>query len=65
MTETSETAACAGIIEDSRRWSASLREPYKSVCGPEALLALHGMVASDRAGQTCVIRAAIRKKRSG
>ena len=41
MTETSETAACAGIIEVSRRWSASLREePYKSACGPEALLAL-------------------------
>jgi hypothetical protein len=69
MTESSEAAACAGIIEDIvaliRRFAAN--EPYKSASGPEALLALathlEGVVASDPRGQPRVIRVAVRKKR--
>jgi hypothetical protein len=69
MTESSEAAACAGIIEDIvaliRRFAAN--EPYKSARGPEALLALathlEGVVASDPRGQPRVIRVAVRKKR--
>ena len=69
MTETSEAAACAGIVEDiaalARKFAE--KEPYKSASGPEALLALaahlDGMVARDRAGQPRVIRVAVRKKR--
>jgi hypothetical protein len=69
MTESSEAAACAGIIEDFvaliRRFAAN--EPYKSASGPEALLALathlEGVVASDPRGQPRVIRVAVRKKR--
>jgi hypothetical protein len=70
MTETSEAAACAGIVEDiaalARKFAE--KEPYRSASGPEALLALANhlddMVARDRAGQSRVIRVAVRKKRS-
>jgi hypothetical protein len=70
MTETSEAAACADIVEDiaalARKFAE--KEPYKSASGPEALLALathlDGMVASERAGQSRAIRVAVRKKRS-
>ena len=70
MTETSEAAVCAGIVEDiaalARKFAE--KEPYKSASGPEALLALathlDGIIASDRAGQPGVIRVAVRKKRS-
>ena len=70
MTETSEAAACAEIVEDiaalARKFAE--QEPYKSASGPEALLALathlEGMVASDWAAQPSVIRVAVRKKRS-
>ena len=69
MTETSEAAACAGIVEDiaalARKFAE--KEPYKSASGPEALLALaahlDGMVARDWAGQPRVIRVAVRKKK--
>ena len=69
MTETSEAAACAGIIEDiaalARKFAE--KEPYKSASGPEALLALathlDEMVASDRAVKPGVIRVAVQKKR--
>jgi hypothetical protein len=70
MTETSEAAACVGIEEDiaalARKFAK--KDPYKSASGPEALLALathlDAMVARVRAGQTRVIRVAVRKKRS-
>jgi hypothetical protein len=70
MTEASDAAACAGIVQDiaalARKFAE--KEPYKSASGPEALLALatrlDGMVASDRPGQPRVIRVAVRKKRS-
>jgi hypothetical protein len=70
MTETSEAAACASIVEDiaalARKFAE--KEPYKSASGPEALRALathlDGMVASDRAGKPGVIRISVRKKRS-
>ena len=68
MTETSEEAALAGIVEDIAALARKLaeKEPYKSASGPEALLALathlDGMVAGDRAGQPRVIRVAVRKK---
>ena len=70
MTETSEAAACAGIVEDiaalARKFAE--KEPYKSASGPEALLALathlDAMVAGDRASQPRIVRVAVRKKRS-
>ena len=68
MSETSEAAALAGIVEDIAALARKLaeKEPYKSASGPEALLALathlDGMVASDRAGQSRVVRVAVRKK---
>ncbi len=69
MTESSEAAACAGIIEDIvalvRKFAEN--EPYKSASGPQALLALathlEGVVASDQRGQPRVIRVAVRKKK--
>ena len=69
LTETSEAAACTGIVEDiavlARKLAA--KEPYKSASGPEALLALathlDGMVASDRGGRSSVVRVAVRKKK--
>jgi hypothetical protein len=70
MTETSEAAACAGIVEDIAALARKLaeKEPYKSASGPDALLALathlDGMVASDRARRPRVIRVAVQKKRS-
>jgi hypothetical protein len=69
MTETSEAAACAGVVEDIAALARKFAEvePYKSASGPEALLALashlDGMVTSDRAGQPHVIHVAVRKKR--
>jgi hypothetical protein len=73
LTETSEAAACADIVEDIAVLARKLaeREPYKSASGPEALLALamhlDEMVASDgasdQAGQPSVIRVAVRKKK--
>jgi len=62
LTETSEEAACAGIVEDIAEPAET--EPYKSASGPDALLALatrlDEMVAGDRAG---VVRVAVRKKK--
>lgn len=69
MTETTEEAACAGIVEDIAMLARKLaeKEPYKSASGPEALLALathlEGMVANDRAGQPGIVRVAVRKKK--
>ncbi len=69
MTETSEAAACAGIVEDIAVLARKLAEtePYKSASGPDALLALathlDEMVAGDRAAQPGVIRVAVRKKK--
>ena len=68
MTETSEEAACAGVVGDIAVLARKLaeKEPYKSASGPEALLALathlDGMVAGDQAGQPGVVRIAVRKK---
>jgi hypothetical protein len=69
LTETSEEAACAGIVEDIAALARKLaeKEPYQSASGPEALLALathlDEMVGSDGAGQPGVIRVAVRKKK--
>jgi hypothetical protein len=69
LTETSEAAACAGIVADIAALARKLaeKEPYKSASGPEALLALathlDGMVADDGAGQPGVVRVAVRKKK--
>jgi hypothetical protein len=73
LTETSEKAACAGVVEDIAVLARKLAEtePYKSASGPEALRALaahlDGMVASDRAGERAgqfgTIRVAVRKKK--
>jgi hypothetical protein len=69
LTETSEAAACAGIVGDIAVLTRKLaeKEPYKSASGPAALLALathlDEMVASDRTGQPGVIRVAVRKKK--
>jgi hypothetical protein len=68
MIETSEAAACAGIVEDIADLARKLAEtePYKSASGPEALLALaiylDEMVTGDRTVQPGVIRVAVRKK---
>ena len=68
MTETSEAAAFAGIVEDIAALARKLaeQEPYKSASGPEALLALathlDGIVACDRTGRPRVIRVAVRRK---
>ena len=68
MTETSEAAALAAIVEDIAALTRKLaeKEPYRSASGPEALLALathlDGMVADDRAGRPRVIRVAVRRK---
>jgi hypothetical protein len=70
LTETSEEAACASIVEDIAALARKLaeKEPYKSASGPEALLALathlDGMITSDRAGQPDVVRVAVRKKKN-
>ena len=62
MTETSEAAAFAGIVEDIAALARKLaeQEQYKSASGPEALLALathlDAIVASDQAGQRRVVR---------
>ncbi|MEA2732589.1 MAG: hypothetical protein QOF70_7064 [Acetobacteraceae bacterium] len=69
MIETSEAAACAGIVEDIADLARKLAEtePYKSASGPEALLALaiylDEMVTGDRTVQPGVIRVAVRKKK--
>ena len=68
MTETSEAAACASVVEDIAALARKFadKEPYRSASGPEALLALathlDGIVASDRAGQPSAIRVAVRKR---
>jgi hypothetical protein len=68
LTETSEPAALAGIVEDIAALARKLaeQEPYKSASGPQALLALathlDGIVAGDRAAQRRVVRVAVRKK---
>jgi hypothetical protein len=69
MTESSEAAACAGIIEDIvaliRRFAAN--EPYKSASGPEALLALathlDELVAATRTARPAVVSVAVRSRR--
>lgn len=69
MTETTEEAAFAGIVEDIAALARKLaeKEPYKSASGPEALRALathlDGMAASDQAGQPRVVRVAVQKKK--
>lgn len=69
MTETSEAAACAGVVGDIADLARKLAEtePYKSASGPEALLALathlDEMVASGRASEPGVIRVTVRKKK--
>ena len=42
MTETSEAAACVGIVEDIAAMARKFakKDPYKSASGPEALLSL-------------------------
>jgi len=68
LTETSEAAAFAGIVEDIAALARKLaeQEQYKSASGPEALLALathlDAIVASDQAGQRRVVRVAVRRK---
>jgi hypothetical protein len=65
LTETTEEAAFAGIVEDIAVLARKLaeREPYKSASGPEALRTLatylDGMVASGRAGQPRVVSVAV------
>ena len=69
MTETSEAAACAGIVEDIAVLARKLaeKEPFKSASGPEALRALathlDGMVATTRTGRPAVVRVAVRSRR--
>ncbi len=73
MTEASEAAACARIVEDIAVLARKLAgtEPYKSASGPDALLALasylDAMVANDAADdqvdQPSVVRVAVRKKK--
>jgi hypothetical protein len=70
LTETSEEAACASIVEDIAVLARKLaeKEPFKSASDPEALLALathlDEMVARDRPDQPGVIRVAVRKKKA-
>ena len=77
MTEPSEDAASAGIVEDVAALVRKLAEtePYKSASGAEALLALathlEGMVAGNHAeeaptrrDQPSVVRVAVRSRRS-
>ena len=69
MTETSEAAACAGIVEDIAALAASLpRGAVQIGQRPRSFAGagnhLDDMVARDRAGQSRVIRVAVRKKRS-
>jgi hypothetical protein len=69
LTETSEEAACAGIVEDIAVLARKLaeKEPFKSASGPEALLALathlDGMISTTRLGQPPVISVAVRSRR--
>ncbi len=73
MTETSEAKACADITGDIAVLARKLAEtePYKSMNGPEALLALAtyldamiaGDGADDQASQPGDIRVAVRRKK--
>lgn len=67
---TSSQSSNASTVTDVAALARKLadREPYKSVSGPEALLALathlDEMVASDTAGRRSAVRVEVRKKKS-
>jgi hypothetical protein len=69
LTEPSEDAASAGIVEDIAALARKLagKEPYKSASGPEALLALaahlDGMVTPSPRSQPAVVSVAVRSRR--